>query len=295
MTDPLPNIRISVALVTRNRPASLERCLQSWSLQTVAPFEIVVSDDSDGTHAPKIVELARHYGCVYTQGPRRGLYANRNHASLSCRGTHILSADDDHTHPPGLIHTITQAIQNDSDAIWTVGERHPKRPDVPHSSPCELRTDGTVGPPVQFDHSAAIACGSTAYPRGIFDHGFRYNEAYRFGGIWYLWGHQLRKAGFKIRWCPDTFVWHHSETWMEWGNDNDTLKTKTEADLFSHWSVARILGYPPRFALRLATSTIRSVTLGTPQTPERRPVRIPLQSALRAIRRSMNDWAPGKV
>src|SRR5687768_1983353 len=92
-------IRISVALVTRNRPESLERCLTSWRRQTVAPFEIVVSDDSDTTQTLAMQELASRFNCKYVRGPQRGLYANRNCAALACQGTHILSADDDHTHP----------------------------------------------------------------------------------------------------------------------------------------------------------------------------------------------------
>src|SRR6186713_2624540 len=105
-----PRISVSVALVTRNRPRSLERCLESWRRQTVAPDEIVVSDDSDDETAVGSEEIARRYGCRYTRGPRRGLYANRNHASLECRGTHIVSADDDHTHPTDYLAVIHDLV-----------------------------------------------------------------------------------------------------------------------------------------------------------------------------------------
>ena len=91
---------LSVALVTRNRAASVRRCLESWRRQTVSPDEIVVSDDSDDHLADETARVAAAFGCKYIRGPRKGLYANRNHASLACAGTHILSADDDHTHPP---------------------------------------------------------------------------------------------------------------------------------------------------------------------------------------------------
>jgi len=40
-------IRLSVALVTRNRPESLDRCLASLRAQDTQPFEIAVSDDGD--------------------------------------------------------------------------------------------------------------------------------------------------------------------------------------------------------------------------------------------------------
>jgi glycosyltransferase involved in cell wall biosynthesis len=282
-------IKISIALVTRNRPDWLHKCLTSWRAQTPQPYEIIVSDDSDDSARPEVQQIAKQFGAQWVSGPRRGLYANRNNAFCACSGSHIMSADDDHTHPPGFIRTIVQAIQADSEALWTLSERNPMHPDTPHLIPGELRSDGTVGPPKDWNDSAAIACGSTVYPRKIFDNGLRCDETYRFGGLWYLWGHQLRKRGFRIRYCADTFVWHHSETWVEWGKNIDTLKSKTEADLFAHWGVARILRYPPLFVLRLTVATLRSITVGSLQSPERRPVRIPVRSALRAIRRSIRN------
>ncbi|MFM6022178.1 MAG: glycosyltransferase family 2 protein, partial [Dolichospermum sp.] len=46
----MSNILLSIALVTRNRPESLERCLKSLRSQNVQPFEVVISDDSDIEH-----------------------------------------------------------------------------------------------------------------------------------------------------------------------------------------------------------------------------------------------------
>ena len=112
-----PQVSVSVALVTRNRPRSLERCLESWRRQTVAPDEIVVSDDSDVETAAETEQIALRYGCRYIRGPRRGLYANRNHVSLACRGTHIVSADDDHTHPADYLAVITDLVDKRSSTV----------------------------------------------------------------------------------------------------------------------------------------------------------------------------------
>ena len=38
---------LSVALVTRNRPGSLQRALASLRSQNIQPFEAIVSDDPD--------------------------------------------------------------------------------------------------------------------------------------------------------------------------------------------------------------------------------------------------------
>lgn len=283
MTELTFPFRLSIALVTRNRPHWLRQCLESWRAQDVQPFEIIISDDSDDSMRPEIQRIAIHFGCHWIPGPRRGLYANRNHAFLASRGSHVMSADDDHTHPAGFVDTIVNAVKSDSEAIWTLSEWTPGYSNGRPTAPGELRSDGTVGPPENPSCSAAIACGSTVYPRIVFNSGYLYDETYCFGGVWYLWGHQLRKAGFRITHIPNTFVWHHSETWIEWGRDRNVLKAKTEADLYTYWSVARLCGYPPKFSIRLFTSTIRALTFGMPQTPDRKRVRISLSSAQRAV------------
>src|SRR4051794_2314477 len=92
---------ISVALVTRNRPAGLKRVLSSLRSQEPQPFEVVVSDDSTEEEWRTANQgIASQFGCRYQAGPCRGLYANRNLAARACRGTHIRSMDDDQEFPP---------------------------------------------------------------------------------------------------------------------------------------------------------------------------------------------------
>src|SRR5256884_5562045 len=107
--------RISVALVTRNRPESLERTLRSLRAQDVQPFEVVLSDDSDVEQARRCRELAARYKCRYVSGPQRGLYANRNFSALVCRGTHVRTMDDDHEFPDGHIRACIRAVESRPD------------------------------------------------------------------------------------------------------------------------------------------------------------------------------------
>jgi glycosyltransferase involved in cell wall biosynthesis len=206
-------ISISVALVTRNRARSVERCLESWWQQTVAPDEIVVSDDSDDAMAHETEEVARRYGCRYARGPRRGLYANRNHASLQCRGTHIVSGDDDHTHPVDYLAVIRDLVAGDPSRVWIFSERVPDDPGRPLTCPPELHRSGFGIMPADPSRCAAIADGASVYPREIFDAGLRYDEAYPFGGLWYLWGKLVAKRGWRISFSDRTFVWHHN--WLD--------------------------------------------------------------------------------
>ena len=155
MAYPMPATKLSVALVTRNRVASLERCLLSWRRQTVPPAEIVISDDSDPGIAPEIERMTRRFGCRYQAGPGRGLYANRNAASLACAGTHILSADDDHAHPPDYVQQIVGLVQEDPTRVWIFSERHPGEPDAPLACPPELHRSGFGQTPADPSDCAA--------------------------------------------------------------------------------------------------------------------------------------------
>ena len=204
--------RISVALVTRNRPGSLRRCLESWSAQQPAPFEIVVSDDSDDVHFETCRRIAEGHGCRHIRGPRRGLYANRNNASLACTGTHVLSADDDHTHPPGFVETLLALAERDPHRIWILTERHPSNPHSPLTCPPELHRSGNGIHPADPDDCAAISDGASLYPVAVFAGGLRYDETYRFGALWYLWGLHLRRSGWRMSFSDLTWVIHHNET-----------------------------------------------------------------------------------
>ncbi len=226
-------ILLSVALVTRNRPESLERCLKSWRSQTLSPFEIVISDDSDEVHTPVIEELAKKYNCIYTKGPRRGLYANRNHASLACKGTHILSGDDDHTHPQDYVEKILEVVETDPKRVWIFTERKAGQPaEGPLICPGEMHRSGGGCVPKDPSNCAAIADGSSVYPRQIFDRGLRYDEAYFFGPMWYLWGKLLVKNGWQISFSDATFIWHHDESAVRF-HDKNSLKNLLEATTYS--------------------------------------------------------------
>lgn len=203
---------LSVALVTRNRPGSLERCLSSWRALRSGPDEIVVSDDSDDAHLPACAEVAARHGARHQRGPRRGLYANRNAASLACTGSHIISADDDHTHPTDYVAAIRALVAQDPERVWIFSERNPGDWAGALTCPPELHRSGHGAFPADPSDCAAISDGASVYPRGVFDAGLRYDDAYRFGALWYLWGRRLRRAGRRISFSDTTFVFHHNET-----------------------------------------------------------------------------------
>lgn len=227
-----PEARISVALVTCNRCESLERSLLSWRAQTIAPFEIVVADDSTDQAAQATHELAMKYGCKYIAGPRLGLYANRNSAALACSGTHILTDDDDHSYPTDYLEKLLQLIKLDRQRIWTIPERDNfQDPNIAPNYPTELHRSGAGCLPRDPANCAAIADGSTLYPRAVFDSGLRYDETYRFGTVWYLWGKILSRSGWRISISDATFVWHHALTKDRY-SDVGALKEQMECTMY---------------------------------------------------------------
>ncbi|MGK7924886.1 MAG: glycosyltransferase family 2 protein [Spirulina sp.] len=206
-------IRLSVALLTRNRPDSLNRCLQSLRSQNQQPYEVIVSDDSDSQWVQTIKELADRWDCRYITGSRRGLYANRNHAALACQGTHIRTMDDDHVLPPGHFQQCLEAIATDPEAIWTTGElgyvdgKFYKKVATAN----QLSTSGVGIGITNPDDNWGIADGSTIYPRSIYDRGFRMLEDYGYGESFLEFGAYLYANGFRSRCILGAYVEHYAE------------------------------------------------------------------------------------
>jgi len=205
-------ILLSVALITRNRPVSLERGLSSLRSQGEQPFEVIVSDDSDDGIAPTVQRIAVAFGCEYLRGPKKGLYANRNFVAANCQGTHIRTMDDDHILPPDHLSKCVAAIRRDRNAIWTTGEHG----FIEERSVGITETAGQLGPAgvgesvKDVDDNWGIADGSTIYPREVFDRGFRMVEDFRFGSSYLEFGAFLYRQGWKCRCVPGAFVEHHA-------------------------------------------------------------------------------------
>jgi glycosyltransferase involved in cell wall biosynthesis len=204
-------IRLSVALVTRNRPLSLARTLRSLRAQDVQPFEVVVSDDSDAEQLEDSRAVATQFGARHVQGPRRGLYANRNAAAAMCKGTHVRTMDDDHEFPAGHMAACLRAVDRSPSTVWIIGECLPgeEATERPWVSPAQLAPRGHSVTPPDGGAIWAIADGASIYPREIFDRGLRFSESFRFGASYLEWGSRLHWLGYEIRHLKETFVIHH--------------------------------------------------------------------------------------
>lgn len=86
--------RISVCICTRDRTVDLTRALASIAASSVAPAQVVVSDDGADGSAAAVADAAA-IAVDYVRGPGTGLGANRNRAIAAATGDYLLFLDDD--------------------------------------------------------------------------------------------------------------------------------------------------------------------------------------------------------
>ena len=201
-----------MALVTRDRPDSLRRCLQSLRAQGEQPWEVVVSDDSGEAQAPATRKVAEEFRCRWVAGPRRGLYANRNSAARQCAGTHVRTADDDHTFPAGHFALCLEAVRSDPGAFWSTGETgfiDGKIYDTAENA-TQLHPSGAGGPVGDLDDNWAVADGSTIYPAEVFARGLMMVEDFAYGSSYLEFGAYIYWHGFRGRCVRGAMVEHHA-------------------------------------------------------------------------------------
>jgi glycosyltransferase involved in cell wall biosynthesis len=108
---------VSVVVPTRDRPASLSRCLTALAAQTVSDdLEVIVVDDGS-TEAAAIVAATREHGFVrLIRLHHGGPAAARNAGVRSARGTCICFTDDDCEPAAGWAEALARAIGAGADA-----------------------------------------------------------------------------------------------------------------------------------------------------------------------------------
>jgi GT2 family glycosyltransferase len=118
MLSGVRDMLISVIIPTRHRNDLLSLCLDRVApgAQSVSAdkYEVIVTDDGAQTTAQGLV-AERYPWARWTQGPRRGPAANRNHGVRQARGEFIAFTDDDCLPSPGWLAAFAAAIRPDVD------------------------------------------------------------------------------------------------------------------------------------------------------------------------------------
>jgi glycosyltransferase involved in cell wall biosynthesis len=107
----MSRLSVSIVIPTCQRVADLERCLEILVPQLPADgsCELVVSDD--GNVKKTEATLAAKFPAVrWTQGPRRGPAANRNHGASETTGEWLLFLDDDLVPSPDFVTEMVKSM-----------------------------------------------------------------------------------------------------------------------------------------------------------------------------------------
>jgi glycosyltransferase involved in cell wall biosynthesis len=124
---------ISIALCTCNGEKYLSEQLESISKQTVAPFELVLSDDASTDKTRSIIEdfAARaNFPVLFQQNPQRlGVVNNFSQTLSRCRGRYITLCDQDDIWLPGKLESDLNLLTD------TENTSSPNKPLLVHSDP----------------------------------------------------------------------------------------------------------------------------------------------------------------
>lgn len=117
-TDPAP--RVSLVVLTHDRPRSLRRCLESLLAQRCAvPCEIVVADDGSGPATAAVIAGFAGAGApvVHLRQPHRGIAAARNLGLGAARGELVSFLADDYVLDPDHVAAAVGFLDARPDAV----------------------------------------------------------------------------------------------------------------------------------------------------------------------------------
>ena len=177
----LTTLSVSVCICTRDRPAELRRALDSIAASSLKPSQVIVSDDGEEVGTAALV-AAHPTAIIYTEGPRSGLGANRNHAISVATGDYLLFLDDDGTLGETFLeqveHALTELDPADRARAIITGA------DIEHSRVVTPNDQGLLG----FQSRAyrpgeplrTVVINAALFPRRVFE-GIRFDTNLKYG------------------------------------------------------------------------------------------------------------------
>ncbi len=199
-------LTLSVAIATRNRPASLVRCISSLALLGDLVSEILVVDDaSDVPAAEAIATLPPALASKVTvirQPPGPGYIAGRNRMMREATSDVVLSMDDD-------------AYLLEAEGVRRAMALMARRPDVAAVACAQAEPDGAPWPPAMQPSTAQYDCYVAAYigfahlvRRGLFVDLGGYRESFFFYGEEKDYCLRALDAGHQVVYMPGVRVAH---------------------------------------------------------------------------------------
>lgn len=113
------NPLVSVVVTTKNEERNIETCLRSLLVQTYAPIEIIVVDNSS---TDRTKEIARSLtDKVFDRGPQRGAQANYGMLTVA-GGPYVMYVDADMVLSPGLIEACVGRMSREDCVALQISE-----------------------------------------------------------------------------------------------------------------------------------------------------------------------------
>jgi GT2 family glycosyltransferase len=185
----------------------LARALASLAASEVPVEQIVVSDDGDPPSDAVAAMCTRSPNITYTQGPRRGLCANRNHALARANGDAVLFLDDDAAIASDFFTRILRvrgAAADPARLIVTGSELRDGHLILPH----EQSFLGFQDVPYRgHDCVRTIVMNATVFPRALF-HNVQFDERLTYGYDEVDLATRAVASGFEIAIVEDAQVEH---------------------------------------------------------------------------------------
>jgi glycosyltransferase involved in cell wall biosynthesis len=204
---------VTVAVCTRNRQDTIERCLESVVAQEFPKdaFEIIVVDDESTDATPDIARRFVSDGSPsvrYIRQPYGGLSVARNRAIDEGTGDLVCFLDDDAEATPGWISAMVDAADRHDD-VESFGGRLLLRLEGRAPRTCGKESLGATldlgdeEQPTDFIKGSNMAMRRSAFARiGLF------NPALVWRGDEENWMHRLHEQGGRALYVPDAVVWH---------------------------------------------------------------------------------------
>ncbi|HEX5467793.1 MAG TPA: glycosyltransferase [Gaiellaceae bacterium] len=200
----------SIVIPTRDRPASLARCLAALERQSFAgALEILVVDDgsTDAKAVASAVETSPRARMLENAG--RGPAAARNHGATATRGAAVLFVDDDCEPEASWAEHLVAALENGADAAY--GDTVNGHPDNAFSEASQTIANflespgqGSTGQP--FGTSNNVGCRAEVIRNVPFDERFALAAAEDRD-----WCARLAAAGLELVSVPAAVVVHRHD------------------------------------------------------------------------------------
>ena len=218
-------MKLTVAIITYDRPELLARCLRSFLNQERMPDETIVIDSSPTPFPSDQLAMFSALNLQYVHIQKRTLIPiARNHALRLATGTHIVYIDDDAAAVPTFLRAIEEGYASDP-IIGSVGgpminakkEGFPDRPLIRDAKKRvrvlpwgEIRSDIPRWVPPKPVYVDGLQGGSMSFSLdllrsiGGFDEGYE-QPSFREESDATM---RVLRAGRTILYHPEAFVWH---------------------------------------------------------------------------------------